>query len=807
MKVLKFGGTSVGNPHAIEQVCDIIKNNNLQDRCAIIVSAVGNTTDMLVKCGKLAYHKNEKYRDFIEEIEIQHLNIIRALFPSQSHFISSIKKRLNFLEIFCDSIFHVMELSKRSLDRIMSLGELISSYLFYEKIKEYGFKTIWKDSQELIVTDERYGCAQVDIIKSYKKIQYFFSIESAPYVIFPGFIASSPRKEVTTLGRGGSDYSAAIIAAALKAEVLEIWTDVSGIMTADPRIVLQAFPIENMFYEEAIELSDLGAKVIYPPTLHPVIEKKITILVKNTFSTSEKGTRINNAPCFKHSVTGISGKKNMTMITLKGIGMINILSYLKRLFTVLSREKIQVLFFSTSEHSILMGIEESEVMQIKNSINNEFSQEIDKKYLFPVLVEQDLSIITVIGDNTKNMHRTSARMFITLSKNNIYIRDIASNVTKKNMSAVIKNSDFKKALNVLHETFFERPPKQINLFVAGIGKVGRKLLEHISIQKTSLIKELKIQVMGLCNSKTMYFEEQGIDVKNCKKNLESGNRMRLHRFIEKIHLMNMHNSIFIDTTDSQDVARTYDKLFVKGIGVITCNKIACSSSYKDYKNLKNIARYFKVPFFLETNVGAGLPIISTLNDLLNSGDKIHLIEAVLSGSINFIFNHFKSGRTFSETVREAQKRGYTEPDPRIDLSGIDVMRKILILVRECGDSMELSQIIQKPFLPEECVKANNVESFYEKLSQYENYFVRLREEAKNKGKKLRLMAKYEKGHAYVELKSIGPEHPFYQLERDDNIILYKTQRYYEQPLIIKGAGAGAEVTASGILSDLIKASR
>ena len=815
MKVLKFGGTSVDNLRSIEQICKILKDQSSSGCCIIIISAFSGITDKLVKCGEFASQKDEKYRIILEEIEMKHMNIIRELFPliHQSNFISRTKKYLNDLEILCDSIFYVLELSKRSLDKIMSFGELISSYLIYEKLKELGFKANWKDSRELIVTDKHYRTVQVDFTNSYRKIKNFFSRELAPYVVMPGFIASSIENETTTLGRGGSDYSAAIIAAALRADALEIWTNVNGIMTADPAIVSQSFTIEHLSYKEAMELSHFGAKVIYPPTLQPVMERRIPVFVKNTSIPEGKGTCIAeyDIQIIKPIVIGISGIENISLLTLEGSGMIGTPGYSKRLFSTLARQKINVIFItqSSSEYSITVGIKENDLFRAKSGIDSEFKEEIYQKRILPVSVEKDLCIIAVIGDDMKNRHGTSGKMFNALGKNNINIRAIAQGSNEKNISVVIKNNNFKKALNILHETFFEKPSKQINLFIIGLGQVGSKLLDQLYRQKEYLINELKLQIriIGLANSKSMYFEEMGIDLSNWKKNLNHAEPMVMESFIKRIHSLNLHNSIFVDNTASKEVASTYDQFLAREIGVITCNKIACSSSYKSYKNLKNLARCSNSPFFFETNVGAGLPIISTLNDLVYSGDKIHIIEAVLSGSLNFIFNNFKEDRTFSDTVREAQKKGYTEPDPRIDLSGIDVMRKILILVRECGESIELDDIIQESFLPEPCTKVKNVEDFYKKLTQYEFHFIKLREESKSKGRCLRFVAKYEYGKVSVGLKFIGTEHPFYHLEGKDNMILYTTQRYNEQPLIIKGAGAGSEVTASGIFSDIIKASR
>lgn len=816
MKVVKFGGTSVGSVDSIEQICQILKKENTSTPCVVVVSAFSGITDKLTKCAELAAAQRDKeYHMLLQEIETKHMNTIRGLFPiaHQSSLISKTKKYFNTLEVLCDGIYHLMELSKRSLDKIMCFGELISSYILNEKLKESGLKSIWKDSRELIVTDQQHGEAQVDFSNSYHRIRDFFSRTPALYTVMPGFIAASFERETTTLGRGGSDYSAAIIAAAIKAEALEIWTDVNGMMTADPKWVSQAFSIENLSYKEAMELSHFGAKVIYPPTLQPAMEKHIPILIKNTFAPQEKGTRIawQDTELAKPVVIGISGMQNLALLTLEGSGMVGIPGYSKRLFAALAHQRINVVFItqSSSEYSITVGIKQEDLLQAKSGIDSEFAQEIYQKSVLPASVEKHLCIIAVVGDDMKNRHGTSGRMFSALGKNSINIRAIAQGSNEKNISAVIASKDFKKALNILHETFFEKPKKQINLFIAGLGQVGKKLLEQLSAQKGYLLKELKLEIrlIGICNSKNMYFEQTGIDLQNWQEKIKDKEPTVLENFVKKIHSLNLRNSIFVDNTASEQVAQLYDQFLTKGIGVVTCNKIACSSLYESYKNLKKLARDFTAPFLFETNVGAGLPIISTLNDLVYSGDKIHLIEAVLSGSLNFIFNSYQANRSFADTVYEAQKKGYTEPDPRVDLSGIDVMRKILILIRECGEAIELEDISQKPFLPDDCMKAQTVEDFYKAMIKHEGYFFKLREQAQSEGKRLRFMARYAHKKASVGLQAIGAEHPFYQLDGKDNMILYTTQRYAEQPLIVKGAGAGAEVTASGIFSDIIKASR
>ncbi|WP_185873955.1 bifunctional aspartate kinase/homoserine dehydrogenase I [Blattabacterium cuenoti] len=818
MQVLKFGGSSVAHSDSIKRICSLLKKKP-KGRYAIVVSALSKITDQLIQCGKLASERNNIYKKILEKIEIRHLNIIRKLFPItyQSHLISWIKKNINDLESLCDGIFQVEELSKRSLDKIMSFGELSSSFLISEKLKQYGLDAICKDSRDLIITDSQFGCAQVDFITSNHYIIQYFSEKKSEYIVLPGFIGSTLKNETTTLGRGGSDYTASILAAAISASLLEIWTDVSGMMTANPKIVHQAFPIKEISYEEAMELSHFGAKVIYPPTIQPAMKKHIPIQIKNTFSPIDPGTLIyfSKSTNVSQPVTGISGIQYLSLLTLEGSGMVGVPGYSKRLFEALLRDNINVIFItqSSSEHSITTGIHEMDVMKAKSVIDNEFSKEIHQRRIDPLIIEKDLCIIAVVGDNMKNLHGTSGKMFASLGRNSINVRAIAQGSTEKNISAVIRKNDFKKALNTLHEAFFESPPKQINLFICGVGKVGSKLLEQIDQQKIYLLKELKLQVriIGLANSKKMYFNDHGIDLSKWKNHLnqKKGDSMNIYYFMEKVWKLNLRNSLFVDNTDSETMAMTYEKFLQNGIGVITCNKIACSSDYHHYKKLKTLSRHFQAPFLFETNVGASLPVISTLNDLINSGDKINKIEAVLSGSLNFIFNHFIGEKTFLEVVKEAQYKGYTEPDPRIDLSGLDVMRKILILARECGASLEIKDIHHKSFLPKNCSISSNssIENFYQKLYQYKNYFFKIRKKVEQEKKKLRFIARYEKGIASVGLESVSQKHPFYQLEGKDNMVLYHTYRYAEQPLMIKGAGAGAEVTASGVFSDIIKATK
>ncbi|MGN7723355.1 bifunctional aspartate kinase/homoserine dehydrogenase I [Chitinophaga sp. 22620] len=813
MQVLKFGGTSVGSTAAIEQVCSIVAQYKRKGNMAIVVSAMSGITDKLIQCGQLAGQCQEQYKSVLQEIELKHLDTIRALFPItvQSSLLSEVKKQLNQLEALCDGIFQVGELSKRCQDKIMSFGELLSSWMVAEKLKHMGLNAAWKDSRDLIFTDAQHGHALVDFDVTDHQVTAFFQHQSANYIVLPGFIASNADKDTTTLGRGGSDYTAAIIAAAMDASVLEIWTDVSGMMTADPRLVPQAIAIPRISYEEAMELSHFGAKVIYPPTIQPVMNRRIPIWIKNTFAPDDYGTLIQDNGEKPFPVTGISGIQKIALLTLEGSGMVGIPGFSKRLFDALLREKVNVILItqSSSEHSITVGILENDMLSAKAAVDSEFVQEIHDKRIEPLIVEKDLCIVAVVGDNMKNHHGMSGKLFGALGRNAINVRAIAQGSTEKNISAVINKADVKKALNVIHEAFFESETKQVNVFVAGTGNVGGKLLEQLQLQQEYLLRELGLQVriIALGNSRKMRFSESGLSLGKWKDELEAGHEMDQELFAKHILDMNLRNSVFVDNTASDAVAGMYSNFLRNGISVVTCNKIACSSAHAEYKKLKDLARKFNASFLFETNVGAGLPVINTLNDMVRSGDKVQTIEAVLSGSLNFIFNNFVNGANFRQVVKAAQDEGYTEPDPRIDLSGKDVMRKILILARESGAVLEMEDIENHSFLPAECLHAKDVPAFYEQLDVHAAHFQQLLRSAADKGERLKFVARYHNGKASVGLQSVSPQHPFYQLEGKDNIVLFTTSRYSAQPLIVKGAGAGADVTASGIFADIIRTVR
>ena len=649
----------------------------------------------------------------------------------------------------------------------------------------------------------------VDFPATQKKIDAYFQSGPVNLYIVPGFIASDASGTTTTLGRGGSDYTAAIYGSVLNCRGIEIWTDVSGMMTADPRLVTNARVIPDISYQEAMELSHFGAKVIYPPTLQPVMNKGIPVWVKNTFAPADPGTLIEKVSSSTgSSIRGISSIHRIALLSLEGSGMIGIPGFSKRLFEALSRQQINVILITqaSSEHSICVGVDSSQASLSKVSIDEAFATEIQAGTVLPLIVEEELAIIALVGDNMKSHPGISGKLFGVLGRNGINVRAIAQGSSERNISAVISTKDVKKAVNVLHEDFFEATYKQLNLFITGTGNVGRRLLQQLAQQKSFLLEHLRLQVRvtGLANSRKMLIQEEGIDLNNWQAELEKAEPMHLGNFLKIIHSKNLRNSVFVDVTANREVALGYEHLLQKSISVVACNKIASSSPYSYYRRLKDLSKEFNAAYYFETNVGAGLPVIGTLNDLLRSGDKIRKIEAVLSGTLNFVFNHYDGKTKFTDVVKQAQDEGYTEPDPRLDLSGTDVMRKIMILAREAGHAIEMEDISNNLFLPASCM-VGSVPDFYLAMEKEELHFKKLYDAAAAEGKKLKFVAGYENGKASVGLQHVGPSHDFYHLYGKDNIVLFYTDRYPEQPLVIKGAGAGAEVTASGVFADIIRA--
>src|SRR5436190_3145021 len=698
--------------------------------------------------GIKAEKADEGYKDILQLLEKKHLDAARILLPvtHQSSCLSMIKQHFNELEEICNSVFYLQELSLRTRDKLLSYGELFSSQIVTAAFVAKGISAKWIDCQQLIKTNSDFGNAAVNFSSTNENIHELIKQSGEKLFIAPGFIASDARNITTTLGRGGSDYTAAIFAAAVNASSLEIWTDVSGMMTADPRWVANARIISSISYQEAMELSHFGAKVIYPPTIQPVLSKNIPVWIKNTFAKDEHGTVIkNDAESDGGIIRGISSINNIALLSLEGSGMVGVPGFSKRLFEALSGSSINVILITqgSSEHSICVGVDAVNAAKAKKAIDFAFAGEIAMLKVEPLIVEKDLSIVALVGDHMKSHPGISGKMFGTLGKNGVNVRAIAQGSSERNISAVISTGDVRKAINVLHEEFFETSYKQINIFIAGAGNVGSKLLRQLHQQQKFLRDHLRLQlrVVGIANSKKTVTKTEGIDLSSWEEALNGGESSDINLFADSIVKKNLRNSVFVDVTASDKVAEVYEGLLQKAVAVVACNKIACSSSYAHYRKLKELSNEFSTGFLFETNVGAGLPIIGTLTDLLRSGDKVQSIEAVLSGTLNFVFNNYDGKRLFADVVKQAQDEGYTEPDPRLDLSGKDVMRKIMILAREAGEKMEMEDITNNSFMPDECMQGS-VNDFYAAMKKYEDHFKKIYDSAAKNNCKLKFVARY-----------------------------------------------------------------
>lgn len=817
MKVLKFGGSSVGSADNIEKVITIVRSASENDLCAVVLSAIQGTTDALIKAAHTAESGDETFRLQIRDIETKHIETARTLLGNGSldGIFDFIENRFHELRSICEGVFMLSELTPRTLDRIVSFGEILSTRIVSAKLTADGVENVWKDSRQLIKTDSNHTFAAVDFETTNRQIDEYFRNPNSQIpniVVVPGFIASDADGVTTTLGRGGSDYTGAILAAALDADVLEIWTDVSGMMTADPRIVRNIRRISHITYREAMELSHFGAKVIYPPTIQPVLMKNIPVFIKNTFAPEDYGTLIESEVTDeKDIIRGISSIDKITVLNLEGSGMVGIPGFSKRLFDALSRAQINVILItqSSSEHSICVAIEDKFETLAKSVVDREFEYEIAVGKIDPLRAESGFSILALVGDNMKAHTGISGKMFAALGHNGINISAIAQGSSERNISAIIRSTDVKKAVNTLHEEFFSDGKKQVNLFIAGVGTVGKKLLAQLAQQADYLSGNLNlnVRVVGIANSKRFVFSDEGIDIGNLGVGIwdlgmpfDSSGTEAADLIIEK----NLRNSVFVDVTASSDIVANYPKLLERSVAIVACNKVAASGDIAFYQRLKDLAREYDTPFLFETNVGAGLPIINTLNDLMRSGDRINRIEAVLSGTLNFVFNNYDGSRSFASVVRQAQDEGYTEPDPRLDLSGTDVARKILILAREAGFPLAMGDIENAGFLPESCL-AGTVDDFYVEMEKHDTYFAGLLESARSEGLKLKYIATFDNGKASVGLERIGHDHNFANLSGKDNAVLFYTNRYSDLPLVVKGAGAGADVTAAGVFGDVIRA--
>ena len=812
MRVLKFGGSSVGSCERIENVLQIVCEAQ-RDRgpVAVVVSAFGGVTDELIAISKTAASGDQGYKTRLTALENRHVDALRHFVPvvEQSPVLLTLKMWFNDLEDVLHGVYLVGELSRRCSDYITSFGELLSAQIVSRALRAKNIDSEFLDAREVIKTDDQYGCARVLFRETQTRVAEHFK-DRAALQVMTGFIASTMSGETTTLGRGGSDYSASILAAALDSAEVEIWTDVDGLMTADPTKVPKAFSVRNLSYEEAMELSHFGAKVIYPPTMQPALDKHIPIRILNTFNPHYPGTVVSHmAEEDRPPVTGISSISRIALMRVEGSGMVGVAGVSKRLFGALAEMHINVILITqaSSEHTICFAVRPEDAERAAHAVEREFALEIQAKFLNQVVVEDNLAIVSVVGEQMRNTPGLAGRVFHALGKNGVNVSAIAQGSSELNISAVIPRSDEIKALNALHDEFFFPDKRTINIFLAGTGLIGGELLKQIEAQREYLREELahEVNVIGIVNTRKMMLDPKGISIDRCRTLLESSSEGGdIARFITQMRDLNMPSSVFVDCTASPDVVAHYEEILRASVSIVTPNKKAQSGPYPVYAALKRAARRRGVAFLYETSVGAGLPVLSTLNDLLKSGDEILRIEAVLSGTLSFIFNSYRAGTCFSEIVAQARAAGYTEPDPRDDLNGLDVARKILILARESGCCLELDQVDVQNLVPEDCRQTASVDEFFAKLREHDGAFEAQRSEAEARGEKLCYIASLEDGTARVRLQRIASTHPFFGLSGSDNIISFTTRRYRERPLVVKGPGAGAEVTAAGVFADIVR---
>ncbi len=807
MKVFKFGGTSVGSIDSILNVKKIAES--CKEPLIVVISALGGITDALINTSLQAEIGNSGFRDSLETIKKRHLDMVEDLFAGTDKGLS-IKSQLSDiisnLQALYEGVYTLRVLPDKTKMEIVSFGERMSSIIVNALVDN----SILYDSMSFIKTSVVKGKVVLDSELTEKLVKEKFKDFNSlnRIAIVPGFISRDrDSSEITNLGRGGSDYTASIIAAALEADCLEIWTDVDGFMTADPRIIQTSYVIDELCFAEAMELCNFGAKVIYPPALYPVCEKDIPILIKNTFNPEAKGTVIRQEKkSSERAVTGISSIGNTCILTVSGASMAGIVGVNARIFTTLADNDISVFLVSqsSSETHISLGVKEESADLACRLLNEEFAREIAEGSMSPVLLLKDLSTVAIVGENMKSNSGIAGKLFSVLGRNGIRIIACAQGTEERNISIVVEKKYLRKSLNVIHDSFFLSEYQELNLFICGIGTVGGDLLRQINAQKEKLMKEnnLKLNIVGIARSKKGIFCKDGIDLDTYKEQLSGGMDMNVDILRDEVIGMNIFNSVFVDCTASAEVAALYKDFFKHGISVVAANKIAASSDYSNYAELKNLARERNVKFLFETNVGAGLPIINTINDLKNSGDKILKIEAVVSGTLNFIFNKISAETPFSETVRLAKELGFSEPDPRIDLSGKDVIRKLVILSREAGYKVNQEDVEANLFVPSEFFNCS-IDEFWAKLPALDAEWEARRRKLAADNKRWRFVASMEKGTYNVSLKEVGSSHPFYNLDGSNNIVLITTERYNADPLMVQGYGAGASVTAAGVFADIM----
>ena len=813
MKVLKFGGSSVAQPDRIRGIVNILKEYYASgDHFTVVFSAFGGVTDGLIQMSALAARGDDRYGQLYQEFADRHQLAISELITNdklREETAGQMRRSHEVLKNLLYGIFLVREASPRTMDYVLSFGERSSSYIITQCMQQAGIPAEFLDARRVIKTDKTFGNAKVAFEKSYEKIRAHY-VEHPKVQVVTGFIASAKGGLTTTLGRGGSDYTASLLAAGLDADAIEIWTDVSGVLTADPRRVKKAFTIPRMTYAEAMEMSHFGAKVIYPPTLMPALQKRIPLYIKNTFEPHFPGTKVSEESDMNGvAVRGISSINDVALCTVSGTGMFGVPGIAGRIFGSLAAAGINVILITqgSSEHAISFAVQPSVADRAKEAVEEAFAFEIDRGVVNRIKVEKDLSVVAIIGENMRYQPGISGRLFRALGKNGINAVAIAQGSSELNVSVVISREDETKALNALHEAFFLSDYKTLHLFIIGVGLIGGTLLKQIEQQNPYLRERrgMEVKVVGLANSRKMIFDGEGIELENWKKQLSaSESATDLPVFVGRMRDLNLSNSIFVDNTADGKIASFYEAILDDSISISTPNKIATSSGYLQYQRLKNIADKRGVQFRYETNVGAGLPVISTLRDLIDSGDRINKIEGVLSGSLSYIFNNFDGSRPFAEIVREAKEKGFTEPDPRIDLSGKDVARKILILGRETGVALNPEHVLVEGFLPPGAMEAKSVEDFFSLLDSNGDYFDKMLRDAAAEGKVLRMIASLEGEKATVGVQAVDGHNPFYTLSGSDNMIVFTTDRYRVRPLVVRGPGAGAEVTAAGVFAEIIQ---
>ncbi len=811
MKVLKFGGTSVGTVDSIRTLIEILKKEKSERQNPVVVlSAMSGVTNLLISMADRAAN-GEDFAAHLTELENRHFDVVKALLdvPRQNPVFTKLKLFFNQLEDLLQGISSLQELTPKTRDLVLSYGERCSTFMVSKIADQNVGEAIYADASELIKTDSTYGQARVQTELTELLIKNFYEENRGKLIFVTGFIASNDAGKITTLGRGGSDYTAALIGSALNAEEIEIWTDVNGMMTADPRMVKKAFPLKELSYTEAMELSYFGAKVIYPPTMIPAFLKRIPIVIRNTFEPDFKGTIIRH-DCREadHPIKGISSINEISVLNLQGSGMVGKAGFSGRLFSLLSREQINVILItqSSSEHSITFAVHPADAIKAKLLIEQEFELELEAKKIESPVVEEDLAALAIVGENMKQTPGISGTLFHALGRNGVNVRAIAQGSSEYNISVIISRHDLEKALNAVHDAFYTDLKINLNIFCLGTGNIGTTLFRQIQqhCEFLQVQNGVTINVVGISNSRQMVLNASGIPLSHWKETLEQeGEEADLAAFVARMKEMNLPNAIFVDNTASLKPIAVYEDVFRANISVVTCNKIGNSSSYSQYKNFKELAQLHGVDFYYETNVGAGLPIIRTLKDLMISGDRVIRIEAILSGTISFIFNNFNGGITFHDIVKQAQEKGFTEPDPRDDLRGTDFMRKMLILARDAGYQLEPDEVEIQNMLPEACLNAATVDEFYAELKNNNEFFENLKNEAADSGKVLRYIGMLEDGKVSISLQMVDDSHPFYMLSGSDNIISFTTDRYKERPLVVKGPGAGAEVTAAGVFADIV----